>query len=76
MYTLKYGCILLCVWLLPVLLIAIGWLQAGKDYSFSGVFATSSKKQGANVGNGESTGVWKALHQRIWKELVSGRRIG
>lgn len=23
----------------------IDWLQAGKDYSFSGVFATSSKKK-------------------------------
>lgn len=54
----------------------IGWLQAGKDYSFSGVFATSSKKQGANVGNGESTGVWNCIFDSTHSHNVTINNTG
>ena len=54
----------------------IGWLQAGKDYSFSGVFATSSKKQGANVGNGESTGVWNCVFDSSHSHTVAINNTG
>ncbi len=54
----------------------IGWLQAGKDYNFSGVFATSSKKQGANVGNGESTGVWNCIFDSTHSHNVTINNTG
>lgn len=54
----------------------IGWLQAGKDYNFSGVFATSSKNQGANVGNGESTGVWNCIFDSTHSHNVTINNTG
>ena len=54
----------------------IDWLQAGKDYSFSGVFATSSKKKGANVGNGESTGVWNCVFDSSHSHTVAINNTG
>ena len=54
----------------------IGWLQAGKDYNFSGVFATSSKNQGANVSNGESTGVWNCIFDSTHSHNVTINNTG
>ena len=54
----------------------IGWLQAGKGYNFSGVFATSSKNQGANVGNGESTGVWNCVFDSSHSHTVAINNTG
>lgn len=54
----------------------IGWLQAGKDYDFSGVFATSYKNHGANVGNGESTGVWNCIFDSTHSHNVTINNTG
>lgn len=54
----------------------IGWLQAGKDYNFSGVFSTSSKNQGANVGNGESTGVWNCIFNSTHSHNITINNTG
>lgn len=35
------------------------WNQNGKDYDFDGAFKSSTHRTGANVGSGNSTGVWK-----------------
>lgn len=35
------------------------WNQNGKDYDFDGAFKSSTRRAGANVGTGSSTGVWK-----------------
>lgn len=35
------------------------WNQNGKDYDFDGAFKSSTRKTGADVGAGSSTGVWK-----------------
>lgn len=54
----------------------IGWLQAGKDYDFSGVFATSYKNRGANVSNGESTGVWNCIFDSTHSHNVTINNTG
>ena len=36
-----------------------GWNQNGKDYDFGGAFKSSTRRAGADVGSGSSTGVWK-----------------
>ena len=52
------------------------WMQGGKDFSFSGVFADTIKVQGANVGNGDSTGVWKFIFDSNHSHSVTINNTG
>ena len=44
---------------LPNITGTANWNQNGKDYDFSGAFQSSTYVSGANVGTGNSTGVWQ-----------------
>lgn len=44
---------------LPNITGTANWNQNGKDYNFSGAFKSSTYMSGANVGTGNSTGVWQ-----------------
>lgn len=51
------------------------WNQNGKDYDFDGAFKSSTYRNGANVGSGSSTGVWKLNFDASYSNIIYGNSL-